>query len=188
MAKRSFRSSLTYSNCTYPFVLSKRLSTLSLPQIWTTWKSSSSWGRASLTSLLTPDAPRLPPMTMMTGFPSEKWHISKALNLLPFASSVRIGEPVRTALSAGRSFMVSGKLQQTLAATGMHSLLASPGVISDSCMMQGILRVAAALTTGTLTNPPLLNITSGFSSFNILWASANPFNTRKGSLKFLWSK
>jgi len=35
--------------------------------------------------------------------------------------------------------MVSGKLQQTLAAEGMQILFASPGVISDSWIMVGIL-------------------------------------------------
>ena len=37
----------------------------------------------------------------------------------------------------------------------MHSLLASPGVISDSWMIQGICKEAAARTTGTLTKTPL---------------------------------
>ena len=79
----------------------------------------------------------------------------------PWASSARIGEPVSTALSPGRSFNVSGKLQHTFLATGMHILLASPGVMSDSWMMQGMPRDAAARTTGTATKPPLEKTTSG---------------------------
>ena len=51
-----------------------------------------------------------------------------------------MGDPVSTALSAGRYFKVSGKLQHTLQACGIASLLARPGVISDSWMIAGILR------------------------------------------------
>jgi len=67
MAKMSFSSVFTYSNCLYPLMFNIRLSTLSLPQICTTWKSSSSFGRASRTALFTASAPKLPPMTMTTG-------------------------------------------------------------------------------------------------------------------------
>ena len=57
----------------------------------------------------------------------------------PLRSSARIGDPVRIALSFGRYFKVSGKLQQTFAAEGIQILFASPGVISDSWIMVGIL-------------------------------------------------
>ena len=62
---------------------------------------------------------------------------------------------VRILFSAGSDFKVSRKLQQTFRATGIQSLLASPGVISDSWITHGIFREAAARTTGTDTNPPL---------------------------------
>ena len=127
-------------------------------------------------------------MTMTTGLPDVKWHKSRAWNLLPLESSARMGEPVSTALSSGRSFIVSGKLQQTLVATGIHSLLASPGVISDSWMMQGIFKDAAALTTGTLTNPPFENTIFGFNFRRSETACVNPLTTLKGSEKFLTSK
>ena len=90
--------------------------------------------------------------------------------------------------SAGSDFKVSGKLQQTFRATGIQSLLASPGVISDSWITHGIFREAAARTTGTDTNPPLEKTTSGCSSFKILRASENPLSTRNGSEKFFRSK
>ena len=162
MAKISFNSDLIYSNCLYPGVFNSRLSILSLPQRCTTWKSSRSFGNASRTALFTLAAPRLPPMTMMTGLLAVKPHMFSPASRLPCASSARMGEPVRTALSAGIFFMVSGKLQHTFSATGMHSLLASPGVISDSWMIQGICKEAAARTTGTLTKPPLEKTTSGW--------------------------
>lgn len=76
-----------------------------------------------------------------------------------------MGVPVRTALSAGRVETVSGKLQQILVAEERHNLFASPGVISDSWMMAGILRFFAARTTGTVTKPPFENTTSGFNCF-----------------------
>ena len=99
-----------------------------------------------------------------------------------------MGVPVRTAFSAGRSLIVSGKLQQILLAPAMLSLLARPGVISDSCTIYGILSAPAALTTGTLTKPPLEKTMSGFIFFKIFFASANPFNTLNGSVKFFGSK
>lgn len=61
-----------------------------------------------------------------------KPHKASPLFLSPEASSSRIGEPDKTALSFGSIASVSGKLQQTFFATGMQSLFASPGVISDS--------------------------------------------------------
>ena len=93
-----------------------------------------------------------------------------------------------TALSAGRLLTVSGKLQHTFAAEGIHSLFARPGVMSDSWMIAGILHLFAAITTGTVTNPPLEKTTSGFKCFNSFLASLKPFNTRKGSVKFFRSK
>src|SRR5699024_2818401 len=94
----------------------------------------------------------------------------------------------RTALSSGRWETVSGKLQQTFVAKGIQILLASPGVISDSWIKVGIFFLLAAITTGTVTKPPLENTTSGFSSFISFLASMNPFRTRNGSVKFLTSK
>ena len=90
---------------------------------------------------------------------------------MPFASSSRIGDPVRTAFPSGSIGMVSGKLQHIFSATGMHSLLASPGVISDSWIMQGMDREAAARTTGTLTKPPLEKTMSGWICFKYFLAS-----------------
>ena len=54
-----------------------------------------------------------------------------------------------------------------------------PGVISDSWMIAGILRRFAAITTGTVTKPPLEKTISGFSCFSSLLASEKPFSTRK---------
>ena len=93
-----------------------------------------------------------------------------AFSATPLKSSLLIGDPVSTALSAGRYFMVSGKLQQTFLAPFMAILLASPGVISDSWMMAGTWQCFAASTTGTETKPPLENTTSGLSFFMRLTA------------------
>lgn len=73
--------------------------------------------------------------------------------------------------SVGRERRVSGKLQHTLVQTGIHSLLARPGVMSDSWITQGIFREEAALTTGTVTKPPLEKTISGQISFRIFLAS-----------------
>ena len=133
-------------------------------------------------------APRLPPITIITGLEVLKPQKESPSALLPFASSSRIGEPDKTALSLGSMASVSGKLQQTFLATGIQSLLASPGVISDSWMIHGIWRAAAARTTGTLTKPPLEKTTSGLICFNIFLASPKPLMTLKGSVRFFTSR
>ena len=159
-------------------------SSLPLPQRWTTWKSFNSSGRILRTALLTATAPRLPPTIRITGLTSLKPQKARAFSLSPVKSSWRIGDPVRTALSWGRELKVSGKLQHTFAAEGMESLLASPGVISDSWMITGTWFFFPAITTGTLTNPPFEKITSGFNCLIRRLASLKPFRTRNGSVKF----
>ena len=73
-------------------------------------------------------------------------------------------------------------------ANGLHSLFASPGVMSLSCITTGTPQMAAPKTTGTLTKPPLEKTTSGFSlpMIPMLWNA--PAMTRKGSVKFCQSK
>ena len=112
-------------------------------------------------ALFTLAAPRLPPITIITGLLALNPQRLSPARRLPWASSARMGEPVSTHLSGGSCFRVSGKLQHTFLATGMHILLARPGVMSDSWIMQGMPRVAAARTTGTDTKPPLEKTTSG---------------------------
>ena len=70
----------------------------------------------------------------------------------------------------------------------MQSLLASPGVISDSWITQGIFKDAAARTTGTDTKPPFEKTMSGWICFKSLRASEQPLITRNGSVKFFRSK
>ena len=111
-----------------------------------------------------------------------------AASLLPLRSSSRIGEPVSIDLFLGRYCNVSGKLVQILVANLIAILLASPGVISDSCIITGIFESAAAMTTGTLTNPPFEKTISGEYFFIILFASKSPLSTLKGSVKFFKSK
>ncbi len=41
-------------------------------------------------------------------------------------------------------------------------LLANPGVKSDSCMIVGIFKERAAITTGTLTKPPFEKVSLVF--------------------------
>ena len=66
---------------------------------------------------------------------------------------------------------LSLNVTHNLSQNGDANLLASPGVISDSCAITGIFFIEAAITTGTVTNPPFENITSGFSFDNIFLAS-----------------
>ena len=112
----------------------------------------------------------------------------RASSLLPLKSSFLIGEPVSTALFLGRYCNVSGKLVHILVANLVAILFASPGVISDSCIITGIFKKAAAITTGTLTKPPFEKTISGEYFFIILFASKSPLRTLKGSLKFFKSK
>ena len=72
-------------------------------------------------------------------------------------------------------------------AQGIQILLARPGVISDSCIIHGILLDLAASTTGTATKPPFENTTSGLIFPRICLAWARPFITLNGSLRFLIS-
>ena len=102
-------------------------------------------------------------MTRITGFAALNPQNFRPSRASPDSSSWRIGVPVRTALFSGRHLTVSGKLQQTFAADGIHSLFARPGVISDSWMSAGTLHALAARTTGTETKPPLEKTTFGFS-------------------------
>ena len=183
-ANKSFNWFWMYSNWTYPFKDFKESSIFPFPQRWMTWKSFNNSGRTERTALLTATEPRLPPIIKITGLSSVSPQNSSAADLLPSNSSWRIGEPVSTAFSFGRCSKVSGKLQHTFVADGIEILFASPGVISDSWMMVGTWRRFPAMTTGTETKPPLEKITSGFSSLINLFASRNPFRTRKGSVKF----
>ena len=137
--------------------------------------------------MFTATAPRLPPIIRITGFELSNPQNLSPFSLSPLKSSSLIGEPVSTAFSAGRCFSVSGKFVHTLTAHGIHILFASPGVISDSCMIHGIFLDFAATTTGTDTNPPFENTTSGLIFLRSFLACANPFNTLNGSLIFLRS-
>ena len=63
---------------------------------------------------------------------SSKPQSSRPFFLSPLRSSDLMGVPVNTAFSLGRSLRVSGKLQHIFTAEGALSLLARPGVMSDS--------------------------------------------------------
>ena len=169
-AIRSHNSSLIYSYCTYPFVPFKDSSSLPLPQRWMIWNFSNSFGRILRTAVLTATAPRLPPMIRSVGFSSVNPQKASPFSLSPWKSSSRIGEPVRTAFCGGRCLIVSGKFVQTRFAQGIQILFASPGVISDSWITQGIFLDLAASTTGTDTKPPLEKTTSGLIFFSNLRA------------------
>ena len=132
--------------------------------------------------------PRLPPIISKVGLSSLKPVSFFATSLSPQSSSFLIGEPVSTALFFGRYCKVSGKFVQILVANLVAILLASPGVISDSCIMTGTFESAAAITTGTLTKPPFEKTISGEYFFIILLASKRPLSTLKGSVKFFKSK
>ena len=168
-------------------MFSSDASRLPLPQTWSTSNRLVSAGSASRSTALTVCAPSEPPIIIKTGF----WP-SKPASLRPRAWSpekicARSGVPVRTPFGAS-SFAHSGNVVQTDLANGLHSLLASPGVISLSCITTGTPQMAAPKTTGTLTKPPLENTTFGFSlpMTPMLWNA--PAMTRKGSVKFFQSK
>ncbi len=78
------------------------------------------------------EEPRLPPITRITGLSFSNPQNFLPLSASPFISSLLMGVPVTTALSAGRYCAVSGKLQHIALAAGKLSLFARPGVISDS--------------------------------------------------------
>ena len=138
-ANKCFKGASTYSYCTYPSVVFRLSSRLPLPQICITWKVSSSFGSIWRTERLTVTEPRLPPIIRIIGRLADKPVYLSPVSRSPCNSSLRIGEPVRHAFSFGRYPRVSGKLQQTFAADGIQILLASPGVISDSWIITGIL-------------------------------------------------
>ena len=64
-------------------------------------------------------------------------------------------------------------------------LFASPSDKSDSCTITGILRLLAAIVTGSPTYPPLEKTTLGFSLFKTFFASVIDFINLKGRLAFL---
>ena len=105
-------------------------------------------------ALLTATAPKLPPITMITGLSGVKSKDLSPAALSPCLNSSLIGEPVNTAFPSGSDAAVSGKLWQMTLAPFMAILLARPGVMSDSCIITGILYFFAARTTGTDTKPP----------------------------------
>ena len=81
---------------------------------------------------------------------------------VPEKTIARSGVPVCTALLPS-SFAHSGKVVHMALANGLHSLFASPGVMSLSCMTTGTRHSAAPKTTGTLTKPPLEKTMLGLS-------------------------
>ena len=132
--------------------------------------------------------PKLPPITRIISLSSLKPQISFPFSFEPVKISFLIGLPVNTPLLFLTNCKLSLKVTHNLSQKGDANLFASPGVISDSCATTGIFFIDAAITTGTVTNPPFENITSGFSFDKILIASQTPFNTLKGSVKFFISK
>ena len=95
--------------------------------------------------------PRLPPIIIMMGFLSLIPHSFSPLSAFPKKSFSLMGVPVSIPFSFGIYFKVSGKFAQIFFAKGKASLLASPGVISDSWMMTGTLLSHPVATTGTVT-------------------------------------
>src|SRR5699024_3453916 len=105
-------------------------------------------------------------------------------SLSPLNKALRTTAPTYTAFFSGKCFVVSGKVANTFFANGIESLLASPGVISDSSINEGTRLNFAAATTGTDTKPPFETITFGFVLPIIRQASQVPFSTLNGSLTF----
>ena len=157
---------------------------------WQTCSTSNffvSSGRAARSTALTDCAPSEPPIIIKTGLPPSKPASFSPRARSPEKICARSGVPVWTPFGAS-SFAHSGNVVQMDFANGLHSLFASPGVISLSCITTGTPQMAAPKTTGTLTKPPLEKTTSGFSlpMIPMLWNA--PAMTRKGSVKFCQSK
>ncbi|CUY00964.1 hypothetical protein SETU_01002 [Staphylococcus epidermidis] len=104
--------------------------------------------------------------------------------MFPCFKSSRTVAPTKSALSFGRYVSVSSKVVYIFLANFKEILLANPGVKSDSCMIVGIFKERAAITTGTLTKPPFEKSKSGFCFLSILRASKIPFKTLKTSFAF----
>ena len=132
-------------------------------------------------------APEEPPVTISTGRESVKPKRFRPSSYRPENRSVRRGVPVTTPFLPICA-AASGKVQHTLTARGVDSLLARPGVMSDSCSSTGTWCSHAPYTTGTDTKPPLENTMSG-----LIWRMSEaawnaPCSTRNGSVKFFRSK
>ena len=124
---------------------------------------------------------------MITGMPSLKPKRFRPWARSPFRISGRMGVPVYRPLGPA-SLAASGKVQHITVAKGAVSLLANPGVMSDSWHTMGTWFNFAPYTTGTETNPPLENTTFGFSLCTSRRAWSTPRITLKGSEKFFTSK
>ena len=66
------------------------------------WKCFNNSSKLSRTALFTATAPKLPPITKITGLSEVNPQKESPRSLFPSKSSWRIGEPVRTALPFGR--------------------------------------------------------------------------------------
>ena len=88
------------------------------------------------TAALIACAPEEPPVTIKTGRPSVKPNVDSPFSRLPFNISGRMGVPVYTPRSP-KPRAASGNVHSILRANGALSLLASPGVMSDSWISSG---------------------------------------------------
>ena len=132
--------------------------------------------------------PWLPPIIKITGLLFLNLQISFPFISLPNNNSFLIGVPVNSTFLSLINFLVSGNVIHIFFIKGIEILFASPGVMSDSWEITGILFLKALNITGIATNPPFEKITFGLSNFKIHDASKIPFTTLNGSLKLFKSK
>ena len=125
-------------------------------------------------------------MTRIMGFaPLKPRNFSPSMRL-PLNSSRLIGVPVCMPLLPVY-LSVSSNVTRILSAYLAAILFASPGVKSDSWQSIGHLPLAA-MTTGTLTNPPLEKTKSGLICLIISFACEMPLMTLKESVRFFSEK
>ena len=162
MAKMSFNSDLIYLNCLYPGYLivgcrscpAAEMDYLKIFQKLRqcTGQPCSRYG--TQTSANDHDH---------SSFIGSKAAHVKSASRLPQPAPHEWGEPVRTALSAGIIFFHSlREIAAYLFCHGNAQLIGQSGVISDSWMIQGICKEAAARDDRRLRSPPWEKTTSGW--------------------------
>ena len=125
------------------------------------------------------------PFRVLKGFSQARKILKELKPDVVFSKGGFVTVPV---VIAAKRLKIPALIHESDMTPGLANILARPGVMSDSWINAGIFKRLAAITTGTVTKPPLEKTTSGFSSFRIFLAWLNPFSTRNGSEKFLRSK
>lgn len=133
-----------------------------MPAMCISWYLVRICGRFRATASFRLRAPRLPPMTITVGLEG-----SSPANAAPFSRlplnrrSDNTGPTQDTFPFRETDCTVSGKVVKNVPTNGRLSLLASPGVMSDSCIKMRLRFTKPPTTTGNDTKPPLEKMMSG---------------------------